>query len=195
MPQDEECRETRLLALGELRRGDVGALLLGAAARGGRAGLAALRALEAGPRAQRLAARRPLAALALGLRAPAAGALPLRAAAARLLLRDGPAAAAALAAELRAAGPRELRRVCWQTLQARAPPSEPPPPALDPRPRDWCKRAYDGTRRLPSFRTPHHPCRFDNNGARKRGDNGHSRSPPFRPGIPFCRLLSFDSRV
>ncbi|KAI8439039.1 hypothetical protein MSG28_012911 [Choristoneura fumiferana] len=137
--KDESCRETRLLALGQLRRGDVGALLLDAAERGGRAGLAALAALEAGPRAQRRAARRRLAALALGLApGPGPAALELRAAALALLLREGPAAAAAPLTAACAAPAR--------TLLA----SDPPPPrdllpALDPRPRDWCKRAYDGT--------------------------------------------------
>ncbi|XP_063537583.1 uncharacterized protein LOC134746941 [Cydia strobilella] len=94
--------------------------------------------------------RRRLQAAALGLLARPRP-LDVRAAALELLLlsaADRPLALLGLTRGLREHGPRELRRLCWLRLQQLAATRAELAmllPSLDPRPRDWFRRAHDGT--------------------------------------------------
>ncbi|XP_063365828.1 microsomal triacylglycerol transfer protein [Cydia amplana] len=149
--KEDACSAARLLALGQLRRPELAELLLEHAETGApasaRAAIAALRAVAQqgyyGGRRRRLEA----IALGLGRRRP----LDVRAAALELVVlsaADRPLALLELTSGLRERGPRELRRLCWLRLRQLA---ETRPelaallPSLDPRPRDWLRRAHDGT--------------------------------------------------
>ncbi|XP_063625637.1 microsomal triacylglycerol transfer protein [Cydia splendana] len=150
--KEDACSAARILALGQLRRPELVELLLEHAETGARAtALAAIAALRAvakeqgyyGPQRRRLEA----VALGLGSQRP----LDVRAAALELVLysaADRPLALLGLTRGLRERGPRELRRLCWLRLLQLADTSAELAtllPSLDPRPRDWFRRAHDGT--------------------------------------------------
>ncbi|XP_063386794.1 microsomal triglyceride transfer protein large subunit-like isoform X1 [Cydia fagiglandana] len=149
--KEDACSAARILALGQLRRPELVELLLEHAETGARAtALAAIAALRAVAKEQGYygVQRRRLEAVALGLGSPRP--LAVRAAALELVLfsaAERPLSLLGVTRGLREHGPRELRRLCWlRLLQLAETRAELAMllPSLDPRPRDWFRRAHDG---------------------------------------------------